>query len=146
MSEESRFTVGIDLGTTHCVLAKGDPRATLGQQPVEILEVPQLQAPGEVVARDLLPSFLYLPAAQELPEGSAELPWGEPEEGVVGEYARRRGGEVPDRVVHSAKSWLCHDGVDRRAAFLPRSPADLDHRVSPVEASAAVSVEVAVES
>ena len=137
MSEESRHTVGIDLGTTHCVLAKGDPRAELGQQPVEILAVPQLQAPGEVVARELLPSFLYLPAPQELPEGSTELPWGEPSEGVVGEYARRRGGEVPDRVVHSAKSWLCHDGVDRRASFLPRSPADLDRRVSPVEASAA---------
>ena len=137
MSRESRYTVGIDLGTTHCVLAKGDPDAALGQQPVEILDVPQLQAPGEVVARDLLPSFLYLPAPQELPEGSAELPWGEPKEGVVGEYARRRGGEVPDRVVHSAKSWLCHDGVDRRAAFLPRSPAALDHRISPVDASAA---------
>ncbi len=132
-----RYTVGIDLGTTHCVLARGDPEAGLGEHPVQVLEIPQLQAPGEVVASPLLPSFLYLPAEGELPEGSTALPWGEPERDLVGEMARRRSSDVPDRVVHSAKSWLCHDGVDRRTPFLPRSPAELPRRVSPVEASAA---------
>jgi len=132
-----RYTVGIDLGTTHCVLALGDPEAKLGEHPVQVLDVPQLQAPGEVVKGPLLPSFLYLPAEGELPEGSTELPWGEPDRELVGELARRRSSDVPDRVVHSAKSWLCHGGVDRRTPFLPRSPAELDRRVSPVEASAA---------
>jgi len=132
-----RYTVGVDLGTTHCVLAQGDPEAGLGQQPVQVLEIPQLQAPGEVVASPLLPSFLYLPAEGELPAGSTELPWGEPDRDLVGEMARRRSSDVPDRVVHSAKSWLCHDGVDRHTQFLPRSPAELPRRVSPVEASAA---------
>jgi molecular chaperone DnaK (HSP70) len=133
----SRLTVGIDLGTTHCVLARGNPDAGLGEQPVHILDVPQLEAAGEVVTRPLLPSFLYLPGPHELPEGSTELPWGESEDGVVGEMARRRGAEIPDRIVHSAKSWLCHDGVDRTAPFLPRTPAEMDARVSPVQASGA---------
>ena len=133
----SRLTVGIDLGTTHCVLASGDPDAGLGEQPVHVFDVPQLQAAGEVVENPLLPSFLYLPGAHELPEGSTDLPWGLSEDGVVGEMARRRGAEIPDRIVHSAKSWLCHDGVDRSAPFLPRTPAEMDQRVSPVQASAA---------
>ncbi len=137
MSQPSRYTVGIDLGTTHCVLARGDADAPMGVQPVDLLDVPQLQAPGEVVSHRLLPSFLYLPAAHELPEGATDLPWGPSAEGVVGEMARRRGAEVPDRLVHSAKSWLCHDGVDRTTPFLPRSPAELERRVSPVQASAA---------
>jgi len=132
-----RLTVGVDLGTTHCVLASGDPDAGLGEQPVHVFDVPQLQAAGEVVENPLLPSFLYLPGAHELPEGSTDLPWGPSEDGVVGEMARRRGAEIPDRIVHSAKSWLCHDGVDRSAEFLPRTPAEMDRRVSPVQASAA---------
>jgi molecular chaperone DnaK (HSP70) len=137
VSQPSRYTVGIDLGTTHCVLARGDPDAGLGEQPVELFEVPQLQAPGEVVSSSLLPSFMYMAGPNEFPEGAVALPWGDSESGIVGDMARRRGSEVPDRLVHSAKSWLCHDGVDRRTPFLPRSPAELPRRVSPVEASAA---------
>jgi hypothetical protein len=33
--------------------------------------------------------------------------------------ARSRGAATPIRLVSSAKSWLCHAGVDRRAAILP---------------------------
>ena len=43
---------------------------------------------------------------------------------------------MPGRLVSSAKSWLCHAGVDRSAALLPWSaPPDVP-RISPVEASA----------
>ena len=137
MSRTSRYSVGIDLGTTHCVIARGDPEIRRAPEAVDLLEVAQLQAAGEVIESSLLPSFFYLPGQHELPEGSTDLPWGPSSEGVVGEMARRRVIDSPDRVVHSAKSWLCHDGVDRRRPFLPRSPAELERRVSPVEASAA---------
>lgn len=137
MSDRSRYSVGIDLGTTHCVIARGDPAARPVRDAVDLLPVAQLRAAGEVIESTLLPSFLYLPGAHELPEGSTDLPWGPAPEGVVGEMARRRVVDAPDRVVHSAKSWLTHEGVDRRRAFLPRSPAELERRVSPVEASAA---------
>ena len=43
---------------------------------------------------------------------------------------------MPGRLVTSAKSWLCHAGVDRSAGLLPWSaPPDVP-RISPVEASA----------
>ena len=67
----------------------------------------------------LLPSFLYLPAAGELPADALTLPWGERADAVVGEFAQQRGSEVPDRVVASAKSWLSHAGADRTAPILP---------------------------
>ena len=54
----------------------------------------------------------------------------------MGEFARIQGGRVPAHLVSSAKSWLCHPGVDREAEILPwGSPAEA-RRVSPVEASA----------
>jgi molecular chaperone DnaK (HSP70) len=121
--------VGIDLGTTHTLVAWTDPARPASP---EIFEVPELVTSGEVEARPLLPSFLYAPLAGEV---HADLwddaPW------VIGELARRRGQEVPGRLVSSSKSWLCHPGVDRTAAILPWGSGDADvPRTSPVEASA----------
>ena len=38
---------------------------------------------------------------------------------MLGELARSRGAELPDRMISSAKSWLCHGAVDRHAEILP---------------------------
>jgi molecular chaperone DnaK (HSP70) len=128
----ARFVVGIDLGTTHCCLAASQ----LADPKVFTIDIPQLVAPGETAKRPLLPSFLYLPAPGELSEDERRLPWG-PSERVVGELARRLGAKVPSRLVASAKSWVCHGGVNRRAPILPwNSPEDEPH-VSPVEAQVA---------
>ena len=63
------------------------------------------------------------------------LPWSAANRHAVGELARSRGATTPIRLVSSAKSWLCHAGVDRRAAILPYdAPAEVG-RVSPLEAS-----------
>ena len=43
---------------------------------------------------------------------------------------------MPSRLVSSAKSWLCHDGVDRSAAILPAGD-DVPRRISPIDATAA---------
>ncbi|MEX1366529.1 MAG: Hsp70 family protein, partial [Nannocystaceae bacterium] len=129
---EPTWVVGIDLGTTHCVMAG----ARLDHPVVRLLDVPQLVAPGEVAERTLLPSFLYLPAPGELSEVDRTLPWG-PQARVVGELAQRLGGKVPARLVASAKSWVCHGGVNRRAPILPwNCPDELPH-VSPFEAQVA---------
>src|SRR5947209_7847429 len=114
----SRYVVGIDLGTTHCALAyvdtsKGD-EAAITQFPI-----PQVVAPGEVAERTLLPSFIYLPGPGEQPAGALRLPWAPERDFAVGEFARQFGAQVPTRLVSSAKSWLCHPGVDRRAQILP---------------------------
>src|SRR5450830_1195843 len=49
--------------------------------------------------------------------------------------ARSRGATTPIRLVSSAKSWLCHPGVDRRSAILPQDAPDEVTRVSPLTAS-----------
>ena len=54
---------------------------------------------------------------------------------VVGEMARSRGATTPIRLVSSAKSWLCHPGVDRRGAILPNDAPPEVARISPIEAS-----------
>jgi len=128
-----RFVVGIDLGTTNCALAYADAGAGAAPR-VQPLGVPQVVAPGSVEARELLPSFLYLPGPGEQPAGALKLPWDEAGDSAAGEFARAFGARVPTRLVASAKSWLCHPGVDRRAAILPFRATEADRRVSPLEA------------
>src|SRR5690242_11067595 len=135
-----RYLIGIDLGTTNSALAYIDlkrGRSGKGGGPeVQEFPVPQLVAPGEVAPRELLPSFLYLPGAHDLPPGATALPWNPECPYAVGEFARNHGARVPGRLVTSAKSWLCHAGVDRSAPLLPWSaPPDVP-RLSPVEVSA----------
>ena len=133
---EARYAVGIDLGTTHCVMAAVDLAASDRDDVVERIEaVPQLTAPGSVEERAMLPSFLYLPHPDELKPDDRVLPWGEPRPFVVGELARAMGSRTPIRLVSSAKSWLCHPGVDRRAAILPVEAPEEVARVSPLQAS-----------
>ncbi len=129
-----RYAVGIDLGTTHTALAYApipeDP--ALPAPAVEVLGVPQLVAQGTVEARELLPSFFYI--AHES-DGAQALPWDKKRTYVVGEHARARGIDAPARVITSAKSWLCHPSVDRRAGILPAGAPEDVERISPVEAS-----------
>ncbi|MES2760130.1 MAG: Hsp70 family protein [Pseudomonadota bacterium] len=131
-----RYSIGIDLGTTHCALAWVDLEASDGEATRHgVLEIPQLSAPGTVESSGLLPSFLYLPHADELAPGELDLPWPSSADYVVGEMARARGATTPIRLVSSAKSWLGHAGADRRAAILPSDAPPEVQRVSPLEAS-----------
>ena len=133
---EPRFSIGIDLGTTHCALAYVDIAASDGEKTsYGVLDIPQLTAPGSVESLPLLPSFLYLPHPSELADGDLTLPWSAGQDFAVGEFARSRGALTPIRLVSSAKSWLCHPGVDRRAAILPNDAPHEVARVSPLEAS-----------
>ncbi len=116
----SRYLVGIDLGTTNCAVAYVDTQGR--ERPsadIRDFPVPQLVAPAETAPRTMLPSFLYLPGEHELPPGAARLPWDEHADRIVGEFARVQGARVPSRLVSSAKSWLCHPGIDREADILP---------------------------
>jgi molecular chaperone DnaK (HSP70) len=130
--------VGIDLGTTNCAVAYVDTkRRERPSADIRNFEVPQLVAASETAPRSMLPSFLYLAGGPELPPGAARLPWSDENDRIVGEFARIQGARVPSRLVSSAKSWLCHPGVDREAGILPwGSPPEIT-KVSPVEASAA---------
>jgi hypothetical protein len=133
---EARYIVGIDLGTTHSVLAYTEAAPQEGQTPeIHLFEIPQVVGPGEVMAQPLLPSFLFLPGPHDVPEGALALPWDRDIDYAVGEYARARGAELPARLVSSAKSWLSHTGVDRTAPILPWDAPPDARRVSPVDAT-----------
>jgi len=134
---EPRFAVGIDLGTTHCALSFVDLAASDGEQVAQqVLGIPQLVAPGSVEDRALLPSFVYLPHPDEFAPGDLTLPWPGDHALVAGELARERGAQTPIRLISSAKSWLCHPGVDRRGAILPVDAPPEVTRLSPLAVSA----------
>ena len=129
-----RYIVGIDLGTTNCVVAYIDTHATdLDHPDIQLLRLPQLVSPGNVEEREMLPSFLYLPSASDFPSGSLTLPWDDNLPFAIGTLARTRGAEVPGRLISSAKSWLCHVGVDRTAPILPWGGAEDLKKMSPLE-------------
>ncbi len=131
---ESQYVVGIDLGTTNSALAYVDTAEEAWQ--LQVLEIPQVVAAGEVEARQTLPSFHYQPSAKELPPQALELPWQKRSpDYTVGAFARDHGTLVPGRLIVSAKSWLCHSGVDRTAPLLPWHGAEDADRLSPVDAS-----------
>ncbi|MFM0318340.1 hsp70 family protein [Paraburkholderia nemoris] len=143
--KQKRYSVGIDLGTSNTVLAY----AAVGSQEIRVFEIDQLVSLGEVAARPLLPSVRYHAAPGELSAGDLQLPWratdttvdraAESQQDppvVIGRLARALGGQVPGRLVASAKSWLSHASVDRVAPILPWGAADDVRKVSPVEASA----------
>lgn len=129
----AQYVIGIDLGTTNSVLAYAPINAENPQ--VELLEVPQLTAPGAIENRTSLPSFLYLAPDQEAAGGTLDLRWQAGQTQVAGELARRQAADAPQRTVTAAKSWLCHSRVDRHQPILPwNAPAEVA-KVSPVTAS-----------
>ncbi|MGE0681758.1 MAG: Hsp70 family protein [Candidatus Binatia bacterium] len=130
---QSRYIVGIDLGTTNCAVAYVDTERSSLVQHFPIL---QLVSEATVAPQPTLPSFLYLPGAHELPPGSLALPWDRERDYAVGQFARVQGARVPGRLISSAKSWLCHLDVDRTAAILPWGAPPEMKKLSPVEASA----------
>lgn len=133
---EARYAIGIDLGTTHCALAYVDLSLSDHDDVTQaVMPVAQLTGPGSVEEQSLLPSFLYLPHEDEMAEGDLALPWDAAPSFVVGELARSLGSRTPIRLVSSAKSWLCHPGVDRRAAILPAEAPEEVARLSPLQAS-----------
>ncbi len=135
---EPRFGIGIDLGTTHSALSFVEIAKCEGDEvEQQMLGIPQLIDPGSVEARTMLPSFLYLPHPDEIKSADLSLPWPSEPGRIVGELARKQGASTPIRLVSSAKSWLCHPDVDRKAPILPPDvPGDIP-QISPFDAGVA---------
>ncbi len=137
-----RFVVGIDLGTTNSAVSYVDLDAA--ERSLEVLPIPQAVAVGVLEERSTLPSFFCRssdaptePLNPERRDFSTKKAPRDGKIGVVGAFARDFGAAEPDSFVASAKSWLCHTGVDRTAKILPWS-TDAEAgalRWSPVEIS-----------
>ena len=133
------YIVGIDLGTTNSVVAYAPAVSEKNRRPgIRVLDIPQVTGPGVVESRCLLPSAVMLCGPTDVAEDALRLPWPAEQGLAVGEFARERGTELPQRLIVSAKSWLCNRFVDRNQAILPwQGPEDLE-KLSPVAASAKI--------
>ena len=130
-----RYVVGIDLGTTNSAMSFVDTE--IDRWKIETFTIAQVVAEGQVERLETLPSFYYEALPAERLSGATRLPWlKDAPAGTVGVYARDHGRTLPGRMIESAKSWLCHNGVDRKAALLPWHGATDVERLSPVEATA----------
>jgi len=144
------YVIGIDLGTTNSALSFMRVAGVDGQSAqstdltqlmaLHVLQVAQQTAPDQVSKRQTLPSFYYIPHSAE---ARPPLPWdigasgASDKSAIVGDYARHRAAEAPDRVVVSAKSWLCASHVGRQDAILPWRSEITAGKVSPLDASVA---------
>jgi hypothetical protein len=131
----AKYIVGIDLGTTNSAMARYDATASEEESRIELCTIPQLINPNEVAERTLLPSFLYIPGELDFPKGSISLPWEPEPKFVVGELARKRGAESPNRLIASAKSWLSYGAVNRTSPILPWQAPEEVSKLSPVDTS-----------
>lgn len=128
---DSAFRVGIDLGTTNCVVSYLSQKET---SPT-LLPIPQVMADGSVQEFMYLPSAIYLLASDEVGKLDPVLPWRNGEkERIVGVGALALGQRRAGQLVQSAKSWLSHRQVDRRSAILPWG-SEFSKKMSPLQAS-----------
>lgn len=139
-SQTPRYLVGIDLGTTHTVVAYAD-LVKAAHAEIRLFHIDQLVASGEIAAEPLLSSVRYHASVEELTEADACLPWPSSETAsayrpVIGKLARVLGAKTQGRFVTSAKSWLSHATADRTAPILPWGAPEEIPKISPVEASA----------
>jgi molecular chaperone DnaK (HSP70) len=129
----TRFSLGIDLGTTNSAIALTD----LESDHTEVLEVTQILGPNQVGEKPTLPSALYIPHRDEFPENSFPLPWENEAEDITmtGHFAREHGVLIPDRLITSAKSWLSNPHIDPKRPSLPWRSEIQDEKLSPFECS-----------
>ena len=131
------YAIGIDLGTTHmrAVVASTSQRQRRRRSHrARRAADPAADRAGRgrgAAAAAVVP----VPAARRRAGAPASwrCPGGRRPRACVGELARSRGATTPMRLVSSAKSWLCHPGVDRRAPILPHDAPPEVARVSPLE-------------
>ena len=131
MSDRAKYIIGIDLGTTNCAVTYKTIEA---ESEIQALDIPQYNAQGQYENQALMPSFLYIPNQAEITLADINLPWQSDSTIIVGQYAKAKAQTTPNRIISSAKSWLCQPSIDKRKALLPYQAAEGVERISPLEA------------
>lgn len=136
MSEKvPKYSIGIDLGTTHCVLSYINLEHEGDKAVKQLFAIPQLSTLGSVTEQYQLPSFVYQAHEDEISKDQTPLPWNADNTTLVGDVARNLGLKTPIRLVSSAKSWLSHATVSPHDAILPFASPDEVEKISPVTAT-----------
>lgn len=136
---EAKYLIGIDLGTTNCTLAYTLlPEEGSDPAPIEQFAIPQATSLGVQGESPSLPSFLYFPLEEEAESVKTDFSSSSTSTICIGTFAQKRGEELPSRLISSAKSWLCHQAIDRREPLLPLgAEGDVD-KISPLDAISAI--------
>ena len=126
----SRYVVGIDLGTTNSAVCYVDTAraavAGAGARDSAARRAGAGRGPRHA-------AVLSLSAAGGAPIPDPRLP--DPQHSSSASWPATTAAATPGRLIASAKSWLCHSGVDRTAELLPWHAAADVERLSPVEVS-----------
>ena len=127
---KQKYVVGIDLGTTNIVVGYAPLAVKEDEKPeISLAPIAQELAKGAIEALEVLPSFIF-----ERIKEKPVLDWDLESKFIIGEYARERGSEVPDRLISSAKSWLCNPRINRKEAILPWNAPEGTEKISPFQA------------
>jgi hypothetical protein len=112
----TRFSLGIDLGTSNSAVAVDD----FENGHTGIVEITQILRPNQIGEKVTLPSALYIAHPEEFPADALQLPWSNRADTLlIGHFAREHGALIPDRLITSAKSWLSNFHIDPTKAVLP---------------------------
>jgi hypothetical protein len=125
---------GVDYGTSNSVVAVRGGNASSDSTVVPIRQRVSEDAVADLCA---LPSAVLGVPDQERRPIDSLLPWENVRSGawIVGEYARVRGALLPERLITSAKSWLCNNHVGRKDPILPWGSVDSNDKISPFDAA-----------
>jgi hypothetical protein len=123
-------SLGIDLGTSNCAVALSVDGSA------QVLDITQITGANRVGQERTFASALYLPGEGQFAPESLKLPWTKRDSPyILGNFAREIGAQVPDRLITSAKSWLCTRSVDPQSPLLPWKSSLVDQKLSPFEAT-----------
>ena len=141
---KQQYAVGIDLGTSNSALAllpidannENDNGSTTAD--AHIVPITQLVSAQAREGMTTLPSAVYLPTEQEQRQ-LPEMPWQEGKSDyVIGSFARKHGALLPDRLITSAKSWLCNNRIDPKQPLLPWQSSLAERKMSPFDTQVAI--------
>lgn len=134
--KKAKFIIGVDLGTTNCTVSYTgmSQEEEIKNFSIEQFFIPQVTQAGVQEDVASLPSFIYFPLEEEIQSKTAAISWEPTRRYCVGMFAQNRGAQLPSRLIASAKSWLCHSGIDRREASLPIMAEEGIEKSSPLQA------------
>ncbi len=131
MSETKiKYAIGIDLGTSNSALAIASMDSGASASSVNITQVVSRKGIG---SNNVLPSCIYLATEQEQQQ-LPQIPWQQDQSLWIGVFAREHGTEIPERLVTSAKSWLCNPHNDPYENILPWRSTLEERKISPLKA------------
>ena len=125
----SRYIIGIDLGTTNCSVSYID--TFIDEYTSKSLLITQPLNFSQNSKEELLPSLIYIPTSSEASSIPISL---KTEQFLVGRICADIDS---DRVISSAKSWLCYRAISKNDKFLPFNSESVieEQKVSAVYAS-----------